>query len=112
MLAIWEFVQTILLIVGVPETNSGVLVRRKAQRYVYSSASQEEPLKVFTARIRLRRTSGDSNYYAAVEREDNGSILHEIGQRALKIVRKCHMRRPSLHAFADTMYQNWLSTTA
>ncbi|KAI0093177.1 major facilitator superfamily domain-containing protein [Irpex rosettiformis] len=63
---IWEFVQTLLLIIGVPETNVQVIVRRKA--------------------VRLRKTSGDNRYYAAVEREDRGSVFKDIGTRALKIV--------------------------
>ncbi|KAI0344743.1 MFS general substrate transporter [Trametopsis cervina] len=65
VLIMWVFVQTILLYVGVPETNLAVILRRKAEK--------------------LRATTGDERYFAPVEKEERVSLSKKIGGLCLRI---------------------------
>ncbi|KAJ3554516.1 hypothetical protein NM688_g3071 [Phlebia brevispora] len=56
VLIIWEFVQTLLLLL-VPETTIGIILKKKA--------------------VRLRKTTGDTRYYAPVETEKT-NVLRSI----------------------------------
>ena len=84
VLLMWSFAETIALL-AVPETVTAVLLRRKAAKYAWSLSLRERKL---TCVYRLRKNTGDTNYYAASERAEH-SLRSDLWKGLKDILCEC-----------------------
>ncbi|TFY76054.1 hypothetical protein EWM64_g7958 [Hericium alpestre] len=72
-LLIWMFVQLVVTFLLTEETYIPIILKHKAQKYVTTSLEW----KSSDSYVRLRKATGDPNYYAPIERE-NKDLLRAI----------------------------------